>query len=229
MKHNKSDSCTSADSWTALLSFLEANCPDEIVGCQRDDDSNPLLAESSDLSKGNVNYVEKIPCDERKDSITSIDCLPPMGTGVSTYSNDVAELTNKVPMQVSDNDVAELSINAIMQVSDNDVLTEPTDKTYVQVTDNDVLFGKGSGSSRHPGNQSYLSRIRDDYQKAYKILDADGKRALIHVVVSWVELRGGRFLAFDKTPEGHLRYYVASDKKVKDKVSRALRGDPRCT
>ena len=96
--------------------------------------------------------------------------------------------------------------------------------TNVQVKDNDVLFGRGSRSNGHPGNQRYLQRILDS-QRAYKILDFDGKRALIQVVVCWVELQGGRFLAFEKNAEGRGRYYVASDQEVHVKISQALRED----
>jgi hypothetical protein len=115
-----------------------------------------------------------------------------------------------------------------LATSKNNVMIEPTTNKnkYVQVTDNDVLFGRGSGSNGHPGNQWYrLCTL--DYQEAYKILGVDGKRALIHVVVFEVEKQGGRFLACDKTPKGPAFYYVASKQQVYNKVSRALRGDSR--
>ena len=95
---------------------------------------------------------------------------------------------------------------------------------YVQLEDNDVLMGRGGHSNGHPGNQRYRQCILG-YQRDYKTQGLHGKRALVHAVVDWVELQGGRFLASKKSPEGHIRYYVASDKKVYDKVSNALRED----
>ena len=108
--------------------------------------------------------------------------------------------------------------------NDMDDMIKTNINTFVQVEDNDVLFGRGGRSNGHPGNQRYRHCILD-YQRAYKTLDVHGKRALIQVVVYWVELQGGRFLARDKTSKGSGRYYVASDKEVHEKVSQALRED----
>ncbi len=100
-------------------------------------------------------------------------------------------------------------------------MIEANMNTFVQVEDNDVLFGRGSRSNVHPGNQRYRHCILD-YQQIYKKQDIHGKRALIQVVVDWVELQGGRFLARDKKSKGSGHYFMASAKEVYEKVSQAL-------
>ena len=109
--------------------------------------------------------------------------------------------------------------------TNNGIHDQPSIDTYcVQVKEHDVLFGRGSRTNEHQGNLKYRRYVQE-YKPAYKALDAVGKKALIQVVVCWVELQGGRFLACDKTPEGHGHYYLASDKEVHEKVSQALRED----
>ena len=100
-------------------------------------------------------------------------------------------------------------------------------RTYVHVDKNDVLFGQGSGSNHHHGNIVYIGCILA-FQPDYLLSDnAAKKKDLIDFIILLIDLSGGRFLKNEKTPEGYIGYYVASDKDVHDKVSRALRGDRR--
>jgi len=96
-------------------------------------------------------------------------------------------------------------------------------KTHVpenEITENDVLCGRGTGSNLHPGNIAYRQHFLD-YQPAYKICDVRGKRKMIEEAIQWVEdVQQGRFLAYENG-----RYYIASKKQVRDKVSQYLRED----
>ncbi len=159
---------------------------------QMDDDQ---LLNSSHLSMGEIKHVDEILYNASNDSLTSMDCSPPV-------------VATEVSTTYSDNGIHQPSINTF----------------YVQVEENDVLFGRGSRAKSHLGNKEYLRCVLN-FQRAYKILDYNGKKALIKVVVQWVDLRGGRFLAYEKNHEGHGRYYVASHKEVHEKVSQALRED----
>lgn len=103
-----------------------------------------------------------------------------------------------------------------------------TDKIYVldeDIEDNDVLFGRGARSNLHPGNGAYRQRILEK-QPVYKTLNDKRKKLLSEGIVQWVKqgLRG-RFLAIEKTTKGKGRYYVATDKQAREKVSQALRED----
>jgi hypothetical protein len=100
-------------------------------------------------------------------------------------------------------------------------------RTYVQVDRNDVLFGQGSGPNRHHGNIVYNGCILALHPVYTRSDDAAKKKDLIDFIIVLIDLSGGRFLKNEETPEGNIGYYVASDKDVHDKVSRALRGDRR--
>jgi hypothetical protein len=102
---------------------------------------------------------------------------------------------------------------------------EPTVKTYVEVTDSDVLFGRGGRSNHHPGNIMFRERLLG-LQPAYKKCQLKGKRDMVNGVLDWVKNeQNGRFLAIDESPEGNGRYYVATGKQAREKVSQNLRED----
>jgi hypothetical protein len=164
-------------------------------------------------SEGEISNADEIAYKDPVGSCSSIDCSPPTHPEKATYIIDHEEDVLIEPQSIQ-------SKKDMMKQEKASCIDE-------MIRDNDVLLGRGSGSNKHIGNKNYLDRVFESQQE-YKILDVTGKKALINVIISWVELQGGRFLSIETTPEGHRRYSVASDKKVKDKVSRALRGDPRC-
>ena len=97
-------------------------------------------------------------------------------------------------------------------------------KVYCEVQENDVLLGRGGRSNAHNGNRVYRQRILE-YQAAYKQLDVLGKKRMSENIVEWVKSRGGRFLAYEKTPQGIASYYVATDEEARQKVCQGLRED----
>ena len=133
------------------------------------------------------------------------------------------------PRTVSDGSSASYSSGSSSSSSSGPSSPESsTDKIYVldeDIEDNDVLFGRGARSNLHPGNGAYRQRILKK-QPVYKTLNDKRKTLLSDGIVQWVKqgLRG-RFLAIEKTTKGKGRYYVATDKQARQKVSQALRED----
>jgi len=85
------------------------------------------------------------------------------------------------------------------------------------VKESDVLFGQGGESNNHAGNKSYRARLvgtRPSYSKA----SSSEKTNIAQRVVDEINDTGGRFLKKDKG-----RWYVASNRDARRKVSQALR------
>jgi hypothetical protein len=83
----------------------------------------------------------------------------------------------------------------------------------------DVLCGQGGESNNHEGNVQYLTcvgRNRPDYATA----SPTKKTAIALEVMKEVVDMGGRFLKKDKKAN---RWYLASDRAVRNKVTQALR------
>lgn len=98
-----------------------------------------------------------------------------------------------------------------------------TSKKIGKPTKYDVLFGKGTRSNCHPGNQDYL-RVVEQYQKEYRAARSlEEKRHVSSAVVSTIYERGGRFLKLDPRTK---QWYVASFESARQKACQALRERP---
>lgn len=92
-------------------------------------------------------------------------------------------------------------------------------RVYVEPTDDDVLFGRGGGSNKHPGNARYRREV-ERLEKGYKSATKSEKRRIIEALVRTVQSRGS-FLEKDK----QRGWYVVDGDVVRKKVWQALRED----
>ena len=198
--HSTVDSCTPTNTESLLLTYSDNEANTSI----------PTFPKSSTSAYPPLSSLKREPEPNKRKLYENAE------TDSSCYITDSCSVTDSSCSITDSSCSTSMGSSASNEIINNNF--------YVQLEDNDVLMGRGGHSNGHPGNQRYRQCILG-YQRDYKTQGLHGKRALVQAVVDWVELQGGRFLASKKSPEGHIRYYVASDKKVYDKVSNALRED----
>ena len=93
-------------------------------------------------------------------------------------------------------------------------------QSTVQPTDNDVLFGRGEGVNRHPGNIRYREAVAE-YKEIYG--DIEKKSDKTEYIAKFLELihkTGARFLDRDKKTK---LWFVVEEGKARRKCGQALR------
>jgi hypothetical protein len=84
---------------------------------------------------------------------------------------------------------------------------------------NDIIFGRGKGFQRHPGNQR-MREIIDRYKEQYQSLERTRKRNLVEAVYNEIVEGGARFLT--KSPDEDT-FFVVDVPTALQKVSNTLR------
>lgn len=90
-------------------------------------------------------------------------------------------------------------------------------------TDDDVLFGKGGGINKHPGNKTFRQKILDYrlvYGPVYDKSDKKTKTAISLSILKEITREGARFL--EKGEDGKWRRVMNED-AARKKISQALR------
>lgn len=92
-------------------------------------------------------------------------------------------------------------------------------KAVEYITTHDVVFGRGRGYEKHPGNVRF-HEILESYMDQYMAAKTRAQKVAISVsIISSVSM-SGRFLRYDSTPQG---WVPAHGDSVCNKVSQALR------
>ncbi len=102
----------------------------------------------------------------------------------------------------------------------------PIATTIFRPKDIDVLFGRGGGVYKHPGNAAFLKLVgskKSDYLSCRKF----EKPTIVKEIVECIKSEGGRFLRKGQKMRGKTTWFVVDDKKALLKTSQALRELPK--
>eukprot|EP00586_Coscinodiscus_wailesii_P001756 CAMPEP_0172492192 /NCGR_PEP_ID=MMETSP1066-20121228/23244_1 /TAXON_ID=671091 /ORGANISM="Coscinodiscus wailesii, Strain CCMP2513" /LENGTH=374 /DNA_ID=CAMNT_0013261665 /DNA_START=68 /DNA_END=1192 /DNA_ORIENTATION=+ len=129
-------------------------------------------------------------------------------------------ILNSFPMEATQVAFGTIPSTVTPQKTPPPSLPSPPHTKIKDINENDVLFGRGDGSNRHPGNLRYRLLIKQ-HQKVYRDADKNmDKRRISLAVVNAILSRQGRFMKKDKS-DG--TWYPVDLTMAVAKTSQALR------